>query len=114
VETGRTPEYPDLHPVDYRLGVEPVAKAAREAIARLPRWSVVGSGSGVGGAEIRATRSTRLGFVDDITIRVHRMGERTQVTVRSKSRLGYLDFGQNARNIREFLEQLDREMFAAR
>jgi uncharacterized protein (DUF1499 family) len=33
------------------------------------------------------------------------------VSVRSKSRFARWDFGQNARNIREFLSALDHEVF---
>ena len=46
-----------------------------------------------------------------MTIRIRREGGRTRVSVRSKSRSGSADFGQNARNIRLFLTELDRELF---
>ncbi len=108
VETGRTPEYPDLQPRRYAAGVEPVLRAAREAIASLPRWRLVGGGTGPGGAELRAVRTTRLlRFEDDVSVRIRREGGRTLVSVRSRSRVGTGDFGQNARNIREFLAALD-------
>ena len=38
VETGRTPEYPDLAVRDYGASEAKVDKAARGAIAALPRW----------------------------------------------------------------------------
>ncbi len=108
VETGRTPEYPDLQPRRYTASVDATVRAAREAIASLPRWQLVGAGSGVAGAELRAVRSTRLWrFQDDVTVRVRREAGRSVVSVRSKSRVGKGDFGQNARNIREFLAALD-------
>jgi uncharacterized protein (DUF1499 family) len=111
VETGRTPEYPALQPRRYTAEVERVVRAAREAIASLPRWELVGSGSGPAGAELHAVRTTRLlRFRDDVTVKVRRESGRTVVSVRSKSRVGKGDFGQNARNIEEFLAALDARL----
>ncbi len=111
VETGRTPEYPDLQPRRYTASVDTTVRAAREAIASLPRWELVGAGSGVAGAELRAVRTTRLWrFKDDVTVRIRRDGGRSVVSVRSKSRVGKGDFGQNARNVREFLAALDTRL----
>jgi uncharacterized protein (DUF1499 family) len=112
VETGRTPEYPELQPHDYGAGIDSVVKSAKAVLARLPRWQVIGEGKGPAGAEIQAVHATPLlGFKDDVTIRFRRVKGRTVVTVRSRSRLGKWDFGQNARNISEFLEALDKEAF---
>lgn len=111
VETGKTPEYPDLKPRDYNASADTVAHAAKAAIARLPAWTVVGAGHGAAGAEIQAVHTTRvLRFKDDVTIRLTRTSGRTHVSIRSKSRVGSWDFGQNARNIRELLGALDREL----
>lgn len=112
VETGRTPEYPDLKIRDFMAGEDKVAKAARATVERLPRWTFVAAGKGPGGTEIQAVRRTPLlGLEDDVTVRIRREGGRTRVSVRSKSRSGSADFGQNARNIRLFLSELDRELF---
>ncbi len=112
VETGRTPEYADLRVRDYGSAEAVVAKAARTSVQRLPRWSFVGSGSGPGGTEIRAVASGPLWPVkSDVTVRIHRVAGKTQVSVRSRSRQGPLDFGQNARHIRAFLAELDRAMY---
>jgi uncharacterized protein (DUF1499 family) len=45
-----------------------------------------------------------------VTVRVRGAGGRSTVSVRSRSRVGKWDFGQNARNIRELLTELDREL----
>jgi uncharacterized protein (DUF1499 family) len=112
VETGRTPEYPDLRVRDYGASEEKVVKAARAAIAALPRWTPVGGGKGPGGAEIQAeVRMPVLGLTDDVFIRVRRQDARTTVNVLSRSRSLKWDFGQNARNIEAFLKELDRQMF---
>jgi uncharacterized protein (DUF1499 family) len=111
VETGRTPEYPDLQPRRYSAGVEQVVQAAREAVTTLPRWELVGAGHGPAGAELHAVRTTRVWrFKDDVTVKVRREGGRTLVSVRSRSRVGQADFGQNARNIRELLAALDARL----
>jgi uncharacterized protein (DUF1499 family) len=111
VETGRTPEYPDLRVREYAASPPKVAEAAKQALGRLPRWSVVGSGGGPGGHSIQAVHETpTLGFKDDVTIQIRRDGPRTRVSVRSRSRVGPWDFGQNARNIREFLAALDAQV----
>jgi uncharacterized protein (DUF1499 family) len=111
VETGRTPEYPDLQVKEYAAGEEAVARAAKAALEGLPRWTFVGAGQGPGGAEIQAVATTRVfRFKDDVTVRIRRQAGKTRVSVRSRSRLGKLDFGQNARNIRAFLAELDRQL----
>ena len=111
VETGRTPEYPDLRVRDYEAGEEKVGKAARGAIADLPRWKTIGGGKGPGGIEIQAEAGTLLGLKHDVFVRIRRQGGRTTVSVLSRSRSLPWDFGQNARNIRVFLMELDRQMF---
>lgn len=112
VETGRTPEYPELRVRDYGLSEEKVAKAARAAVAALPRWKAVGGGKGPGGTEIQAEASLPvLGLKDDVFIRIRRQDGRTTVNVLSRSRSLSWDFGQNARNIEGFLKELDRQVF---
>jgi uncharacterized protein (DUF1499 family) len=111
VETSQTPEYPDLKDQSYVAREDRVAEAAKEAIASLSRWTFVGAGKGPGGSEIKAVATTKfLGFKDDVTIRIRWTDGRTVVSVHSKSRTGKLDFGQNARNIREFFEALNKRV----
>jgi uncharacterized protein (DUF1499 family) len=109
VETGRTPAYPDLQVREYRKPPAAVAEAVHQALAALPRFEEVGSGSGPGGVAIQALARTRVfRFRDDVTVRVFRENGRTRLSVRSRSQMGKLDFGQNARNIRELLAEIDR------
>lgn len=112
VETGRTPEYPDIVPRRYAVGKDRAFDAALHAVSRLPRWSLVSYRPDTG--EILAeARSKVFRFVDDVVIRVEGQGETTLVQVKSSSRIGRGDFGQNARNIRAFWEELDRQAGAA-
>ena len=113
VETGKTPEYPDLRPRDYGASVDSVVRAIKDTTGRLPRWEIVNTGKGAVASEIQAVKTLPLLPVlkYDVSIKVRREGGRSRVTVRSKSRTGPWDFGQNARNVRELLEGLDREVF---
>jgi uncharacterized protein (DUF1499 family) len=112
VETGRTPEYPDIQPRTYQQSTAEVFDAALHVINRLSRWSLVGYDEKQG--DIQAEARTMLWrFVDDVRIRVVDRGGATVVEVRSASRVGRGDFGQNARRIRGFLKELDRQLAAA-
>jgi uncharacterized protein (DUF1499 family) len=112
VETGRTPEYPDIQPWQYHARREQVFDAALRAVKTLSRWTVVSSRPEQG--EIRAEARTRLfRFVDDVAIRVEEQAGTAVVNVRSASRIGRGDFGQNARNVRAFFAELERQMQGA-
>jgi uncharacterized protein (DUF1499 family) len=109
VETGRTPEYPDIQPRQYQTSPDRVFDAALHAVDRLPRWTLISYQNERG--EIRAEARTRmLRFVDDIIIHVVARDAATVVEVRSASRIGRGDFGQNARNIRAFFGELERQL----
>lgn len=118
VETGRTPEYPDLLPRSYDAEPERVFEAALHAIHRLSRWTMIASRPEAGEIQAEA-RTWGLRFVDDVRIRIEpgeaKAGRKdspahTVVRVRSASRVGRADFGQNARNVREFYQALDRQL----
>ncbi len=109
VETGKTPEYPDVVPRQYPASKDRVFEAAVQTVGRMPRWTLVSSRPEHG--EIRAEATTRLfRFVDDVTIRCVEQNGVTAVNVRSASRVGRGDLGQNARNIRAFFAALDRQL----
>ncbi len=112
VETGKTPEYPELVPRDYGASPDSVAKSVRKVISELPRWEVTGEARGPAGIAVQAVHTMPFGLLkEDVTVRLRREKGRTLVGVRSKSRQSIGDFGQNARNIRELLSALDREVF---
>jgi hypothetical protein len=47
------------------------------------------------------------GFIDDVVMRLRTVPDGTQVDVRSASRIGQHDLGENARRIKSFLAELD-------
>jgi uncharacterized protein (DUF1499 family) len=102
VQTGGTPRYPDLQPQRFVLDPHTTLEEC-EAVARtLRRWTVVTVE--VAERRIEAIYKTRLmGFEDDVTIRVEAAEDGGAIVhVRSRSRVGKSDFGQNARTIRSF------------
>lgn len=114
VETGKTPEYPDIQPLYYSTDPQRVFDEAEAAAGALERWEVVEAD--VATRTIEAEATTRVfGLVDDVTIRVEPVTEFvTRVHVRSASRVGKGDFGQNARNIEAFFVELDGRLGAVR
>lgn len=85
------------HPLD-----EAAARVVA-AVEAMPRWRVAGRR----GRVIAATRRTRvLRFVDDVLILLEPAAGGTLVLVRSASRVGRRDFGQNRRNIAELWRAL--------
>ncbi len=114
VETGSTPEYPDIQPQYYSAEPRRVFEQSREAIASMQRWEVVSTDSS--DHTLQATHQTYVfGFVDDVTVWIEPVTEFvTRVRVRSASRIGEGDFGQNARNIREFFDSLDQRLGAVK
>ena len=114
VETGKTAAYPDVLPQYFSADPKRVYDESERAIVQLERWRVVTPDSDAG--RIEATRETRVfGFVDDVTVTVTAETEFvSRVDVRSASRVGKGDFGQNARNVLEFQTELDRRLGAVR
>lgn len=114
VETGKTPEYPEIVPQYYTAEPARVIDESRAAVEHLELWDVDSVQSTP--SKVVATRTTRtMGFVDDVTISVRPVTDFvTQVHVHSQSRVGKGDFGQNARNIEEFFTELDNRIGALR
>lgn len=113
VRTGTTPEYPDLQPRYFSTDAARVFDESRAAVEALHRWRLTGSDAE--SKTIYAERTSALGFVDEIMIEVvPETAFVTRVDMRSRSRTGKGDFGQNARNVREFQAELDDRLGAVR
>jgi hypothetical protein len=110
VETGRTPEYPELREREYAAPEAAVGRAAKAAVASLPGWTFVGAGQGRGGTSIQALATRPDPVKTEMTITIRRQGAKTAVRVRARSTFGPWDFGQGARHIESFLAELDRQM----
>jgi uncharacterized protein (DUF1499 family) len=114
VETGKTPEYAELQPGYFSADPQRVFDEAKAAAGSIERWQVVRDDVAQRTIEATATTAT-FSFVDDISIRVEPVTEFvTRVNVRSASRVGKGDFGQNARNIRAFQAEMNRRLGAVK
>jgi uncharacterized protein (DUF1499 family) len=96
--------YPDLAPLVTQAPKDKVFEAAK---ATLIAMGLKLSDADPAAGRIEATQKTFwYGFTDDVVVRVEQTPEGTQVDVRSKSRVGRSDLGQNAKRIRLFLAKL--------
>lgn len=102
------PGDPALAPLDLSLSPAEALARVETAVRSLPRWRVESADAAAG--TVRATRHTRLlRFVDDVTVRLEPLASGSRVHARSKSRVGFADFGQNRRNLLELFALLKPE-----
>ncbi len=108
--TEQNPPDPGLRSRMYRHPHATLFQEAEQVIAALPRWRLIKQDADSG--TILAERRTRLfRFVDDIEIQVTAIDSgASEVNLVSRSRVGKGDFGQNRRNILEFLNLLESRM----
>ncbi|MGD2141064.1 MAG: DUF1499 domain-containing protein [Burkholderiales bacterium] len=100
--------YPDLQPLMVTLPAAKVFEAADKVIAKMGLEIVDASEQDM---RIEATDTSLLyGFKDDMVVRITPTENGARVDVRSKSRLGRSDLGQNAKRIRRFLAELKLEL----
>ena len=96
--------YPDLAPLTTSAASEKVFEAAKAAIASMG-MQLVDADPATGRIEASQT-SLLYGFTDDMVVRIATGADGTKVDLRSKSRVGRSDLGQNAKRIRVFLAKL--------
>lgn len=109
--------YPDLQPTILDQSPEETMLLALRAATNMG-WRVLDSTppaarTGLGRIEAIA-RTPVFGFIDDVTIRIRPGVNETRVDVRSRSRVGFHDFGQNAQRIRSFQKELEALSFQQR
>ncbi len=98
--------YPDVLPLKLAAKPEKVFENAL-ALVKSRGWTVVASTPEEG--RIEATASSLLyGFVDEVAIRVKPADAGTLVDMRSRSRIGKVDRGVNAKRIRAYLAELQQ------
>jgi hypothetical protein len=111
VETGKSAPYPNLKPRTYDAPPERVYSAAREAAGAADGWTVTGYGFGPGSWSIQTLRTlSPISFRFEVHAKITRQGRQALVSVRSRSKWGQWDLGQNARNIEEFYRLLDARL----
>lgn len=112
VHTGATAEYPSVQPHYYSTEPARIHEEAVAAIEELDRWTVVDQTAATGQIEARR-HSSIWGLDADVEVRVESVTDFVaQVHVRSRTDFDRTDFGQNARNIEEFFDELDERLGA--
>lgn len=96
--------YPDLIPIKLTQSPEKVFEKALK-IVRSDGWKLVSKDKEEGQIEAVAS-SLFFGFKDEVVIRIKESKGKTIVDVRSRSRIGKIDRGANARRIRKFIKAL--------
>jgi uncharacterized protein (DUF1499 family) len=98
--------YPDLEPIRVSSTPDRALVLARETAESLG-WEILSVDPAAGRLEAREV-SRIFQFVDDIVVRVRPMATGAVIDVRSKSRDGRGDLGENARRIRAFAAAIPR------
>ena len=112
VTTGRSPEYPDLQDRHYAAPPSDTLAAARDAARHIRRWRVADTDPAVRTVRVEIGTAIPL-FTDDLTVHVTPEGadgKRSRVTIRSRSRVGRGDLGENARHIRALQRAMDARL----
>jgi uncharacterized protein (DUF1499 family) len=105
VATQQRAAYPDIVPI--LLNIPPADAFHRvDAVAMSMGWDIVARAPAEGRIEA-VDISDWFGMTDDIVVRIRAEGSGgTRIDIRSKSRVGESDFGENARRIRTFRDKL--------
>ncbi len=102
--------YPELQSLLVSADPATVFAAAKSVVESMGMEMVDASQSDL---RIEATQTSMFyGFKDDIVVRIVAVPDATKVDVRSKSRVGRSDIGQNAKRIKKFLAKLESELAA--
>jgi uncharacterized protein (DUF1499 family) len=97
--------YPGVRPLDLPLSSDDAFSAAL-ALVEARGWEVLSADPAE--SQIEAIATSRLfGFEDEVAIRVTETDTGTRIDMRSRSRLGQIDRGVNARRIEAFLADLE-------
>lgn len=97
--------YPDVRPLELGLSFDD-AFGLVLALVNERGWEVLSADPGE--AQVEAIATSRLyGFKDEVVIRVSETGTGTRVDMRSRSRLGQIDRGANARRVMALLSDLE-------
>jgi uncharacterized protein (DUF1499 family) len=102
--------YPDVRTFTVDRSVEETFELVEEVVRKL-KWKVVAAdppaNKAAKGATLEATDQTLVvGFTDDVVVRVEGSTTQSRIDVRSASRYGVGDMGQNATRVRRFLTEM--------
>lgn len=99
------PAYQDIQPLVLPGLKVPAATAMAAEVSDELGWRIVTRNPTRGLIEA-VDRTPLLGFTSDVVVRIRPEGDGVRVDVRSASRVGVGDMGDNARRVRRFLESM--------
>lgn len=103
-----TAKDPELRPREYEMAVPVLAEAVERAARRISNWEYIGTAGVEGATLVVFERTSRVWKLkDDVIIRIEKRGGRSRLTGESSSRTSFGDLGQNPRNLRRILAELD-------
>ena len=109
--------YPQIAPLSLDLSPEEAFEIVRKAAANRG-WEVIETvrpGGRLGLGRIEAIdRTFLLRIPDDVTVRIRPRADGTRIDVRSASRIGRHDLGENARRVRRFLDEVSALAIASK
>ena len=108
VTTGESAAYPELAPRVYPAPPDRVFDVLEQAARSVPRWKVVRTDPRARLLEVEV-RTAFFNFVDDLTAKVEPAEGGSRVVIRSRSRVGRGDLGENARHIAALQGRMDAE-----
>lgn len=106
VTTSVSKAYPELVSRTYAQPVDDVYHQLQAVAADIPRWRVVRTDASARRIEVEV-RTAVGGFTDDLTATVEPDGTGARVVIRSRSRVGRGDLGENARHIQALQRRMD-------
>jgi len=96
--------YPDIRSLELDVTPEKAFEKALEVVTKYG-WEVIASDADEG--RIEAVETTLLfGFKDEVVVRIAATDEGSIIDIRSRSRIGRIDRGANAKRIRRYLNAL--------
>jgi hypothetical protein len=98
--------YPDLKSLKLKQPIKNVFQKVLK-IVKINRWELISEDIEEGQIEAIST-SLLFGFKDEIVIRMKKKDDITIVDIRSRSRIGQIDRGVNARRIRSLIKALQK------
>lgn len=103
--------YADIQPRSYALAAPALAEKVRQAMDELGFSQLSDEAAQQGVITLEASESSLLfGFVDDVVVRITPAAEGCVLDIRSMSRQGKSDLGQNAKRIRRLLAALEENL----
>ena len=112
VTTGEHPGYPDLKPCRYDASPTNTLQYAAAAASGIRNWKVTGRDENTGTLRVEVTTALPL-FTDDVLVTVTPTGKNNDsslVMIRSHSRVGRADLGENARHIHALQTAMDQRL----